>query len=370
MVIFFIAMLTIFSIQRPFIVYANQERSKTGKINHSFSAQCIFLAVSLSLYFVVIVLFADQIASFAKIARADLVFVSLAFIGVVVKTFVFNLFMALGQRIRNALAGVTYNALAILFIIGFYLTDNINLHSVFLVYFLSNISLVFFFVKAFDFKLLFPFRFDPHCLKQMLDFTKWVMFGVTAAYFINWGDNLVLKWYSVPMADIGIYNFSYQIFKGLVFLIAALGQYFLPFISQHINNKEKLRNYLFVKRPKIIVLGLIALVGTFFLIPYLLRLLYGSVYLRSELVLQILLIAGVITLYTVFYNPIFNALKKYKFFGIATLIQLAINVILDFVFIPYMGILGAAVATVIAYFCRAVIIEIYFRLYIRNQLNL
>lgn len=365
MVVFLITALTISAAQTPFIVHANQEREKTGKINKSFSVQCIFLAISFCLFFMVIGLFAGPIAAFAKVCKADLIFVSLAFVGFAVHTFLCSLFMALGQRIKNAFASLTYNAFAVLLIIIFYLTDNINLRSVFLVYFLSAGSVVIFFVKTTNFSLLAPFDFDSKHFKEMLNFTKWLMLGVTAAYFINWGDNIVLRIF-VPMKDIGIYGFAYQIFKGMIFLTSGLSHYFLPFLSRHVDDKAKLRNYLSAKRPKIIALGLAGLVCIFFSVGYVLKLLYGDVYSQSVPVLQILLIANAVNLYTIFYTCLFYALQKYRFFQIATVVQITINVILNFIFIPYIGILGAAIATVTAYLCRAVILEVYFRLRIRS----
>jgi Na+-driven multidrug efflux pump len=44
----------------------------------------------------------------------------------------------------------------------------------------------------------------------------------------------------------------------------------------------------------------------------------------------------------------------------------SINLGLDLLLVPAMGMLGAAVATVIAYFCRVVIMETYFRLRLRK----
>ena len=369
MVVFFVAALTISSIQTHFIVHANQERNETGKINKSFSVQCIFLGISLCLFFIMVTVFGDAIVVFAKISRFDLIFVSLAFVGFVLQTFLYNLFMALGRRTTSALAGLTYNFFTVFFVVIFCLIDWINLRSVFLVYFLSSVFVLAFFIRAVDYNLLVPYKFSPADFRKMLDFTKWLMLNTTAAYFVYWGGNLVLRIF-VSMEDIGDYGFGYNVFKGLIFLTAAIGNYFLPFLSQHLENKEKLRSYLSVKRPKIIALGLVTLACVFFLFPHLRSLIYGDRYLQSQAVLPVLLIANVIALYGVFYQYLFNALKKYKLVGLATVVQVVINIILSFVFIPYMGIVGAAVATTIAYLCRTIIFELYFRLHIRRVLDI
>ncbi len=369
MIVFFFSTLLIASSQRPFIVFANQERVQTGKINKSFSVQCTFLAFSMLAFLSLNLIFNKAIVAYAQISRTDLLFVSLAFIGLALKTFLCNLFMAMGQRLKNSLAELVFGILTLSLIFAFYLTGAINLKTVFLVYFISALFTALLFVKTIDFNLLFPFVFDWKHFTDVFNFAKWVMLGVTAIYFINWGDNLVLRAF-VSMNDIGEYNLGYQVFKGLSTLIFIINAYFLPFVSQHIDDSVKIKNYLFNKRPKIFLLGLIA-IGLFFVItPYIFKFFYGGLYQGTIVVLRVLLIGSVSILYTIFYDPIFNALKKYKFTEATLIMQVLLNVLLDLILVPKMGMLGAAVATVLAYFCRAVTIEVYFRVKLKKLLKI
>ena len=59
-------------------------------------------------------------------------------------------------------------------------------------------------------------------------------------------------------------------------------------------------------------------------------------------------------------------LEKYKFIHLTNVVQVLLNVILNIVLIPIYGMIGAAVATVIAYACKAIMFEIYFRLKIKK----
>jgi len=369
MIIFFFTMLSIGSLQTPFIVFANEERAKNSKINKAFSAQCVFLILSLCTFLVLILLLNKPIAAFAKISRADLFFVLFGFIGIALKTFLCNLFMAMGQRTKNALTELTYGLLSVSLIFILHFVDRINLRTVFMVYPASTVILIAILFKSIDFKLLLPFKFEKEYFRKMLDFAKWVALGATAVYFIDWGDNLVLRCF-VSMEAIGVYNLGYQLFKGIIILIHILGPYFLPFLSENINNTIKTREYLWSKRPKIFIVGMITVAIIYFLGPYLLNAIYCDVYRESMMVLRILLIAAVIFLYNVFYIPFFNALKKYKVLQISNVLQVLLNIILDLVLVPRMGIYGAAVGTVFAYLCRAVILEMYFRIKLRKDLKL
>ncbi|MGD9110114.1 MAG: polysaccharide biosynthesis C-terminal domain-containing protein [Phycisphaerales bacterium] len=369
MVVFFFSTLLIGSSQRPFIVFANQERIQTGKINKSFSIQLVFLIFSVIMFLFLSFVFDKAIISYAKISSAELTFVLLAFIGLALKTFLCNLFMATGQRLKNSLGELIFGASTLFLVVIFQLTDTLNLKTVFLAYFISAIVAVVLLIWTINFNLLVPFGFDRKHFKDVFNFTKWVMFGVTAIYFINWGDNLVLRAF-VSMDDIGEYNLGYQVFKGLSTLIFIVNAYFLPFISQHIGDSKRIREYMFGKRLKIFALGLVFLGLIFAAAPYVFRFFYRDTYQSSVVVLRVLLVGSVSILYTIFYDPILNALKKYRFSEITLVLQVLLNVLLDLVLVPRMGMLGAAVATTLAYFFRTIIMEVYFWVRLKNLLGI
>jgi O-antigen/teichoic acid export membrane protein len=369
MVVFFFTSVLIASAQAPFIVYATQERDKTGKINKSFSVQCVFLAFSIITFLSLNLIFNKALAAFVGVSPADLTFVSLAFIGIALKTFFSNLFMALGQRVKSSLAEVVFGSLALVIVLVLCLTSNVSLRTVLSVYFVSGFLVAILFVTTIDFKLLLPFDFSWGHFKYMFDFTKWVMLGSTAAYFVNWGDNIVLRSF-VSMGDIGEYNLGYQIFKGITMLAFVMNAYFLPFISERPEDSTRMRDYLFKKRPKVFLVCLIGVALVFLLAPTILRLFYGTTYQKSATVLRVLLVGSVALFYTIFYYPVLNALKKYKFTQTISLLQAVLNLVLDLVLVPVMGLLGAAVATVLAYFCWAGVIEVYFRVKLRKLLKL
>ena len=186
------------------------------------------------------------------------------------------------------------------------------------------------------------------------------MMGLTAVYFINWGDNLVLR-YFVSMEDIGVYNLGYQIFKGLIGVTFILNSYFLPFIAQNIDDKGKMKDYLYVKRPKIVIGGTLGIIIIYIMTPYVFNLIYGAVYGESVIVLRILLVGLIFNLYLVFYIPLFNSARKYKFIQTVNVIQVVLNICLDIIFVPEMGIEGAAIGTTIACFITIIFYEMYFR---------
>ena len=364
MIVFFFTSAFIASSQTPFIVYANEELKKTKKINKSFSVQLLFLFTSIIFFIILTFVFSNSIINFAKISNLQLAFLFLAYLGIGLNSVIENLFLALNKRINHSLYSLSIGIVNVILLLFFYFQNNLNLNTIFLIYFLSSIiSLLLFFHKI-DTTILFPFVFDKNLFKEMFQWTKWQIMGLTAVYFINWGDNLVLR-YFVSMEEIGVYNLGYQVFKGLISLTFILNSYFLPFVNQNIDNKEKIRNYLYVKRPKIMSTGVFCIILLYFIVPKFFNWMYGD-YTESATILKILLIGNIIALYNVFYTPILNSLKKYKFYQLSNIAHIIINILLNVILIPIIGASGAAVATVIAYFCKTVIFELYFYKKIQN----
>jgi O-antigen/teichoic acid export membrane protein len=365
MVVFFFLAMFISSTQASFVVYAGKEHALTGKINRTFTVQCTFLAAGLILSLSIVPTFGGYIASFAQVSKTNLFFMCLAFLGLAVKTFLSGMFLAMDQKIRHSLVELAFGICGVILIIVFRLLDRINLNSVFLVYFLAAIFTIASFIRHVEYSKLLPLVWDKKYFSDNFNFTKWVVLGASCVYFINWGDNLVLR-YFVSLDDIGIYNFAYQIFKGMTMLTFGLVHYFMPFVSKNINNKQTIKAYIISKRPKAFLLGLAPICMLFIFAPWVVRILYNGTYDGSVGVLRILLAGSALFLYSTFYTPILHALERYKFSQSMDAVQAFVNILLDIVLIPRMGMYGAAVATVIAYFCRTAVFEIYFRKRVRK----
>ena len=101
--------------------------------------QLVFLVFSFFIFALSILFFGRFIAAFAKISFIDLLFVASGFAGIALKTFLCNLFMAMGQRIKSSVAEVVFGIFSLILIFSFYAADRINLRTVFLIYPLSAV---------------------------------------------------------------------------------------------------------------------------------------------------------------------------------------------------------------------------------------
>lgn len=368
-VLFFFIAVLISSTQSPFIVHANQERERTGRISRSFASQCIFIIAGVGLFLFLSTIFRGVITGFAEISARELVFVSIAFIGLAVKTFFSNVFMALGNRQRSALVELVFGAAFLAVVIAVLRgAGHLTIQTVLSAYGIAGLAVATVFIRTVDFGVCLPFDFDRKHFRAMLHFTLWLMLGAAVAALINWGDNLVLKYYRLSLGRIGTYGLAYQIFKGVAMLMLVVHAYFLPFVSQHIANAEKMRSYLFNKRPKILVLGVACVALLYTIVPTAVRLVYGDLYSGSILPLRVLLVGSVLVLYVVFYETILYARKEYRFIQVLGIVQLSVNLGLDILLVPIWGILGAAIGTVTGYLIRTIVMELYFNLKLKKVL--
>jgi O-antigen/teichoic acid export membrane protein len=367
-VLFLFTGLFIASAEKPFIVYANEELAGSGKINRSFSIRLMLTSASIIIYLTFAAVFCKPLMLFTELSAQELIFMSLAFCGLALKDFTASLFLGLNERLKNAIVELIYGLSSVVLIVIFYLANNLNIKTVFLVYLLAALIVAMLSALMINYKMLLPLVFDKELFRKIIDFTKWAILGAAAVYLVNWGDNFVLKLFHVPMNEIGIYNFGSQFFKGFTLLTLVINSYFLPFITQNLNNKEKIRNYLYSKRPKIMMLVLACSVIIFFAAPYI-DSFHGAGYKGSGTILRMLLPGVALTGYNLFYVAIFLAVKEYKYIQVFGMVQAAFNLGFDLLLVPMIGIKGAAIATIIGYCANVAMFEIYFRLKIKRQVT-
>jgi len=365
MIVYFFNATFILSSVKPAIVYGTIEIKARQKISKTLTARIILLLLAFMMFLFVVLIFKNAIIQFTKLTNWQVFFLIFIFTGKAIENLIGTIFLTLNRRIIESAFQLVTACISVIYIICLFLYFDMTLENVFLLFLVAPLLSFCFFFPLLDYQKIFPPAFDRDTFKKLFDYTKWMALGGTAVYFLNWGDNLILRQF-VSMKEIGVYNLGYQFFKGTVMLMAIVRLYFLPFIAQHIDNKEKIENYLFVKRRKLMVLGAMILSLLFLFMPAVTELLYETQYEDAALVFRILTFGAVCALYFMFYDPIFDSLEKYHVIQIMTVICVIVNLCLDYILVRRIGFIGAAVATSVSYFLLALAIEVYFRKYCKT----
>lgn len=359
MLVMILVAVLITSSQTPFIVHANKEAVNSGKISKSFTIQLIVFLSSIIVGTFAILLFKNVLASFTGISSHHIHYILFFYLGIVLKTVFSSTFLALDKKTTTALYALVVGIVNIVIVLLIAFSKDLQLHHVFFSYFLAGIIGSLLFIPALPLQKLFPLDFSIIQFKETLVWTGWQVFGLAAVQLINWGDTIVLR-YFVSFEEIGVYNLAYQFFKGGIGATFIISTYFLPFITKNIDNKKKIHDYLYNKRIKIFFVGLLGAISLYFISPHIFYLIYGDTYTESIVVFQILLIGLVAHLLSVFYIPIINALKKYKFAHLNNVFIVTLNLILNILLIPIFGIIGSAISTVVSYIASLLVKVIYF----------
>ncbi len=166
--------------------------------------------------------------------------------------------------------------------------------------------------------------------------------GITYTYIDS-----VMIGYLLNSTEVGFYRASYTIIFAIVGLISSLSMVLFPTFTQMSNRDIMLALKRLNKYVSIIAFP--AAAGLFFLSEELIRIVYGIDYLNAipaMIVLSFALIPGAFN----YLGTIFNSKERPDVSAAVITVSMILNVMLNYFFILSMGIVGAALATVISRF--------------------
>ena len=151
------------------------------------------------------------------------------------------------------------------------------------------------------------------------------------------------------MGDVGIYSGAYMVIEGVMLLVRVIMAATFSRLSQY-GSKPGIKFYEFYKKLLVflIILSIFLCSIMYFAGESVFDLFFGQEYQNSIGVFHILLLS-VIALYPgTMVTQALIAMDKQKIYMIIALICTITNIVLNFIFIPRLGIKGAAWATVIS----------------------
>lgn len=201
--------------------------------------------------------------------------------------------------------------------------------------------------------------FDKNLLKKMLEFGIPYLPAALAATIVNVVDRPVV----LAMTDestLGIYQANYKLGVFMMLFVSMFQFAWQPFFLN--NAKEKNAKEIFSKvfTLFLIVSSLIWIVLTLFVDDFARIEFYhgksiiGKEFLSGLPIVPIILLGYLFNgVYYIFQAGIYIE-EKTKYFPIVTFAGALVNVLVNILLIPYLGIMGAALATLAAYFVMAV----------------
>lgn len=203
--------------------------------------------------------------------------------------------------------------------------------------------------------------------KQMLDYTKPLMVNNIAWWVNSSSDRYIVTWLSGVSAN-GIYSVGYKIptmlnvFQTIfnqAWTLSAVKDFDSEDGDGFFKNMYNLYNFSMLFICSLLIMGTRPIANV----------LYAKDFYEAWVFVPFLLISVLFGSLSGYIGGIFAAVKATKIFGQTTVLTAVVNTILNVVLVYFIGPLGAALATMVAYFLTWLIRIFFVRKYIKLKLN-
>lgn len=272
--------------------------------------------------------------------------------------------ISLYSFIVNILQGVVILATLAFFIWMGYGSDKIMLSyfvGVFAMFFVAYCSSKYFFSGLFKNPKLKK-NTQMQIKREFYFYSIPMMFSSVISILYYWVDSFILGYY-LGAYEVGIYNAAVPI----VVLFAAIPDLFIQLFYPLVTKEFSRKNFRLVKEiSKQVAKWIFILVLPVFLIVFIfpgavINLLFGQQYLPAEGVLRILSVGGIISIFTGFLLTLLSIAGKSKMILMNMIVTSIVNLILNLLLVPKIGLIGAAIATSITWgiFTIVLLFEVY-----------
>lgn len=200
------------------------------------------------------------------------------------------------------------------------------------------------------------FRVNKKMMQDALSYGTPLVLHSLGFIIINLADRLFVSHYNGNVA-LGIYSLAYTVGSVISIVALAFTNAWTPHLFELLKENSLGSRLKIVKVIYLFISGLfVSTILLILLTPPVFRLLIGPrFYTGVNIVPWIAFSSFFFGCYLAFTNLLFY-LKKNRIFAIAAIINIFVNLILNFLLIPKLGIIGAAYATFISFLIFAVII--------------
>jgi len=191
---------------------------------------------------------------------------------------------------------------------------------------------------------------------KFVSFASYNVFFILGSYILGYTDTIMLTYYT-NLKLVGYYNVALPTAKLLLFFISAFTLILVPLISKQLVQKQNvLTNKLMNMVYKLYLLLIMPVAVIIFLFSdSIILFLFGQEYLPASNSLRLLGVAMLFnSLFTINSN-VFNGVGRPRMNFHIILIGSTINVLVNWLLIPSYGATGAALASLLSYFCMMVV---------------
>lgn len=201
-------------------------------------------------------------------------------------------------------------------------------------------------------------RFGLRHIKSLSTFSFWLFLTSGGVLLYGYSDKIVIGYY-LTNADVGVYSIVMQFITVAAFTTYSLQSTLWPKVSRwgKIGEIGLIEESLSKAISYSLVLAIPVLAGGVLLGDKLLYFFYGAEFERGYLTLVIVSFVQIVNIFQLFYTSYLSALDHQKEAFKVTAVGATLNLILNILLIPLIGIAGAAVATLISLVINALLAQ-------------
>ena len=195
-------------------------------------------------------------------------------------------------------------------------------------------------------------------IKPYLPFTLPILPAALCYWLINLGDRYVIG-YFMGASAVGVYSASYGLGSLVAFFFAPIPIALFPAITNlYENNKiQELKTHLGYSLKFFLMFAIPAFFGLSILSKSILRTLTTSEFVGGFMIVSIVALATVLFNCSGINNMVLTLFKETKKSAVIYGISASINVILNIILVPIIGIIGAAIATLITFMIHLFVVS-------------
>ena len=199
-------------------------------------------------------------------------------------------------------------------------------------------------------------RFKLYHVKSLSTFSFWVFLSSAGVMLYSYADSIMIGYY-LNNASVGLYRVIFQFASLSIITITALRTTLWPKVSRWSKTGEI--KYIEESLSRAISYSLImavpVLIGGILLGERLLYFFYGAEFAKEYLILIILLFTQIVNIFQFFFTTYLGALDRQKDSFKVTAVAATANIVLNVLLIPIIGIIGAAIATMVTMGLNAIL---------------
>jgi len=201
-------------------------------------------------------------------------------------------------------------------------------------------------------------------LKIALKYSAPLILHGVGGYVISFSDRFVILHF-MDLKSVGLYGVAYQVGMIMSFIGNSFSQAWTPFVFAKLKlNEMSIFRKLDIFNYFYFVMMILLSFALYFMVPIIYRIFIGKQFdVSPTIVFWVLLGYGVNGMYKIVVNYMFYY-KKTGLLAIITCLAALVNVFMCWILVPVYGLLGAAVATTIAFFVMFILVYIqYLKIY-------